>query len=282
MYGNKQLAAPPMPMPTPVPVMPGPVLPAGPGTPQPPAWMAQNRKVYEGALAMQSASIDRACAANGPLSRQQGGGGQSASARDVAAVTALETGHYGAPALAPVISEGSGGPRMDHMYPTAMNAVSSARGSLSNGIDAQLAFLDPVGAAKLDAAMALTAVPGRFWNTEAQEDAEHMRQLAASMRMAGKIDLSMEEIMAARPVWVPTAEAMRRAVVRNGIDRSFQTAAVPTRLTYMDQFMGSRMATPAVQLNSDTALQEPVPAGLDAYVSSIACNVCPAKTSEPL
>jgi hypothetical protein len=46
--------------------------------------------------------------------------------------------------------------------------------------------------------------------------------------------------------------------------------------------MGSRVQTPAVQVNADTVLNEPITAGQDAYVSSIACNICPRKTTEPM
>jgi hypothetical protein len=244
-------------------------------------WMAQNLAEYNKALAMQSASIYQACAMNGPLSRQEGGGGQAVSPQDYAAFRALQTGMLGEPGLAPMISEGGGGPRMEHMYPTSISTVSGANQPLGTGTEAQLAFLDPVGAAKLDRAMSLTAIPARFKATQAQEDAQQAAQMAAAMRMAGKIDVPVEELMAVRPAWVPTAAAMRRAA-NSGVDRTFQTAAVPTRLTYQDLFMGSRVQTPAVQVNADTVLNEPITAGQDAYVSSIACNICPRKTTEPM
>jgi hypothetical protein len=244
-------------------------------------WMAQNLAEYNRALAMQSASIFQACAMNGPLSRQQGGGGQAVGPQDFAAMRALQTGAMGEPGLAPMISEGGGGPRMEHMYPTVISSVSGANQPLGTGTEAQLAFLDPIGAAKLEQAMSLTAIPARFKATQAQEDAQYTAQMAAAMRMAGKIDMPVEDLMAVRPVWVPTAAAMRRAA-NSGVDRTFQTAAVPTRLTYQDLFMGSRVQTPAVQINADTVLSEPIPAGQDAYVSSIACNICPVKTVEPM
>jgi hypothetical protein len=232
-----------------------------------------------GANALESAS--RAYAAQVAGCNGLGGGGRTASEADVAAVLALETGVHGAAPLGAVISKGNGGPKLEHLYPTAMTSVTSVAEEFVDS-SKLLAYLDPEGAAKLDKALALTAVPSRFWNTPAQEQQTHARQLAAAMRASGKIDQTVEEILAPTPVWIPTAAAMRRAVSATGVDRTFQTAAVPMRFVYGDAFMGSRLQTPAVQINANTVLQEPITPGLDAYVSSQACNLCANKTTEPL
>jgi hypothetical protein len=211
-----------------------------------------------------------------------GGGGQQASAADVARVQAAAEGKDGYEPLGAMIAPGAGGPYLEYMHPTTIQPNVAGVNEPWNNTDKALAFLDPEGAAKLAKALSLSAVPQRFNATEQQEDKIQAQQRAAYWRKLGKLDLTPEELLNDRPVWVPTADAIRRSVIGNTVDRTFATQ-VPMRFLYTDMLMGSRLQTPRVAVNKDTVIQEPLTPGMDVYLATQACGPClETNNMEPL
>jgi hypothetical protein len=143
-----------------------------------------------------------------------------------------------------------------------------------------LEFLDPKGAAQLAQALSLSATPGRFFASDADARAIQAEQRAKYWRRNGKLDLTQEEILDDRPVWVPTAAAIRQAVLGEGVDRTI-ASSFPRRFAYPDM-AGGRMATPRVVFTKDSVIQEPMLPGYDVQLSSQACNTCLKQTMEPL
>ena len=211
------------------------------------------------------------------------GGGQMASAADIAAVTAAQTGEGLAAPLAPVIDPGNpNSPYMEYMQPTAITNVAGVDDPWNDSTKL-LEFLDPEGAKKLEAALTMTATPAAFFATEAEAAARLATERAKQIRLRGKLDLTPEEVLSTGPAWIPTARAIARATIGDTVDRTIATN-FPIRFTYPDMLEGSRPQTPRVTLNENTVLQEPMSPGMDAYVSSTACGVCKDRnaTMQPL
>lgn len=96
------------------------------------------------------------------------GGGQMASAADIAAMSAAQRGEGKATPLAPVIDPGNpNSPYMEYLAPTTMQPFAAVDEPWSDSTKL-LEFLDPKGAAALEAALKLTATPGAFFATEAE------------------------------------------------------------------------------------------------------------------
>ncbi len=211
------------------------------------------------------------------------GGGQKASAADIAAITAAGIGEGLAAPLAPVIDPGNpNSPYMEYMAPTSITAVAGVDDPWNDSTKL-LEFLDPEGAKKLEAALTLSATPAAFFATDAEAAARLSTERAKQLRLRGKLDLTPEEVLSTGPAWVPTARAIARATVGDTVDRTIATN-FPVRFTYPDMLEGSRKQTPRVQLSPATVLQEPMSPGMDAYVSSTACGVCRDRnaTMQPL
>lgn len=206
------------------------------------------------------------------------GGGQQASAADIQAVADNTAAVNGAEPLGAVFVDGKG-VKLEYQQPTTIQPVAGVDEPWNN-TDKLLAFLDPEGAAQLDKALSLSATPSRFFDSREQEDAIQAEQRAKYWRRNGKLDLSAEEILDDRPVWVPTAAAIRQSVLGNGVDRTIATS-FPRRFAYPDM-PGGRMVTPRVQFTSESVLQEPMLPGYDVHLSSQTCNTCKIQTMEPL
>jgi len=211
------------------------------------------------------------------------GGGQMASAADIAAMSAAQRGEGKATPLAPVIDPGNpNSPYMEYLAPTTMQPFAAVDEPWSDSTKL-LEFLDPKGAAALEAALKLTATPGAFFATEAEAAARLATERAKQIRMRGKLDLTPEEVLSTGPAWVPTARAIARATLGDTVDRTIATN-FPIRFTYPDMLEGSRPQTARPVLGPGTVLQEPMSPGMDAYVTSTTCGVCKDRnpTMQPL
>lgn len=205
------------------------------------------------------------------------GGGQQASPTDVAAVVHATTTGY--PEMS-MIDPGTNSPYLQYQYQSAIKTVAGASDPLPDVMQ-QLEFLDPEGAAKLKAAFSQSSTPSRFFADDATAASIQATETAKAIRKQGKLGLTPEELLDGRPTWVPTAAAIRRSILGTQVDKTFVTQ-FPLRTVYPDMLEGSRLQTPRVQITKDTVINEPISPGLDNYLASLACNICPMKTMEPL
>lgn len=206
------------------------------------------------------------------------GGGQQASGADVRRVADTLTGANGAAPLGSLIQQFEG-PYLAYEQKTSMQPLAGVDEPWNDSTKL-LEFLDPKGAAQLAQALSLSATPGRFFASDADARAIQAEQRAKYWRRNGKLDLTQEEILDDRPVWVPTAAAIRQAVLGEGVDRTI-ASSFPRRFAYPDM-AGGRMATPRVVFTKDSVIQEPMLPGYDVQLSSQACNTCLKQTMEPL
>jgi hypothetical protein len=206
------------------------------------------------------------------------GGGQQASGADVRRVADTLTGANGAAPLGSLIQQFEG-PYLAYEQKTSMQPLAGVDEPWNDSTKL-LEFLDPKGAAQLAQALSLSATPGRFFASDTDARAIQAEQRAKYWRRNGKLDLTQEEILDDRPVWVPTAAAIRQAVLGEGVDRTI-ASSFPRRFAYPDM-AGGRMATPRVVFTKDSVIQEPMLPGYDVQLSSQACNTCLQQTMEPL
>lgn len=226
------------------------------------------------AQAIAAASARYASTVNGAVQ----GGGQTASPADIQRVADDIQGVNGAQPLGPMFQQ-LDGPYLSYEQPTTMQPLAGVHEPWNDSTKL-LQFLDPKGAAQLEQALSLSATPKRFFATEADARAIQAEERAKYWRRNGKLDLSAEELLDDRPVWVPTAAAIRQSVLGNGVDRTV-AVGFPRRFAYPDM-PGGRMATPRVVFDKDSVIQEPMLPGYDVQLSSQACNTCLLQTMEPL
>lgn len=168
--------------------------------------------------------------------------------------------------LAPLLVTPTGD-TMAHMSQTSIRNTGSLDTAFHDSTDHMSKF-DPQGADTLNKALALTGTPSSFHYDDAAAAAYKRTQMVQSMMLAGKVDPTAEEVLAAASPFTATAAKIKQAVLAQGsIDRE-TVIATPLRNLYQNPLW--RQATPFPTLSPIP--QDNMPAGLQFAYQSMACS----------
>jgi hypothetical protein len=137
--------------------------------------------------------------------------------------------------------------------------------------ESDIGQFDPEGAAKLNAALTLTGTPQRFHATDEEEAMTRRAAIMNNLRLAGKVDATVDDVLSITAPVVATKSALQRAL---NASRSLERGIVlqtPMRFLYDNLLTGSRQATPMPTMTPILPEFNMNP-GQDFYYSSLQCS----------
>lgn len=152
------------------------------------------------------------------------------------------------------------------------NSAIKSTGTLDASFhDSDIGQFDPEGGRNIDAALALTGTPARWASTPAEEHLNRKAALLNTLRLNGKVDASVEEVLSVGPQTIATKNmVLAAATAQYNLDRNVVNRT-PMRQLYATPLIGVRQAVPMPILGA-TDIEYNKPPGLEIYQTQISCE----------